>query len=145
VGVEAQSCWGVFGGVGMPWPVYLPVMAYSGREGVVSSDLRLGYNHALTEQLSLRGLVLSAWVYEWGDPCSDGCTSHEHKFFNFLSLGLRYQFPCGVLAGVQVPLVAAEFSYGREPDDTGWHHPEWFPPPVSAAFTQAYVGYSWKL
>jgi hypothetical protein len=145
VGAEFQTAWGVFGGVGVPWIAYTPLLTYSGHEGTVAADVRLGYTTPPSEGLSLQALVLSAWIYQWGDPCSDGCTVHEHKIFNFLSVGLRYQFPCGFLAGAEMPLVALKLAYSKEADETGWHHPDWFPPPISAAFTQAYVGYGWTL
>ena len=143
VGAEYQSPWGAFGGVGVPWPVYLT--SSSGQHGIVSADARLGYSYSLTEHVSLRALLLSGWFYRWGDPCSEGCTTHEHWFFNFLSAGVRYHFPCGVLMGIEVPLVGVETHHSTERGDAGWRSPDWYPPPISAAFTQAYVGYGWKL
>jgi len=145
VGGELQTPWGVFAGVGVPWVAYTPLLTYSGHEGTVTADLRLGYATPPSEGLSLRALFMSAWIYQWGDPCDDDCTVHEHKFFNFLSVGLRYQFPCGFLAGVEVPVMAGKFAYSRETEESGWHRPDWFPPPFSAGFTQAYVGYGWQL
>jgi hypothetical protein len=49
------------------------------------------------------------------------------------------------LAGIEVPVMAGKWTYGREPEESGWHRPDWFPPPFSAGFTQAYVGYGWQL
>ena len=145
VGAEYQSPWGIFGGLGVPWIAYTPLLVDSGNEGTVSADLRLGYDYPLTKSISLRALFLSAWIYQWGDPCGDGCTVHEHKFFNFLSAGLLYRFPCGFLLGFEMPLVAEESNHSQEPGDTGWHRPEWFPPPISVLFSQVYIGYGWDL
>ena len=145
VGGEVQTPWGIFGGLGVPWIAYTPLFVYSGHEGTVAADARLGYSTPQSDGLSLRALVLSAWIYQWGEPCGDGCTVYEHKVYNFLSGGLRYRLPSGVLLGLEVPLVAVELNHSQERDETGWHAPEWFPPPIAAALTQAYVGYGWGL
>ena len=143
VGGEFQTPWGVFGGLGVPWVAYVPRV--SGQEGIVSADARLGYSYSLTEHVSLRALILSGWFHRWGDPCSEGCTTYEHWFFNFLAAGVRYHFSSGVLVGLEVPLVGVETHHSSEPGDSGWRAPDWYPPPYSAAFTQAYVGYGWQL
>ena len=143
LGAEYQTALGPVVGLGVPWPVYTPTLGYGGRDGVVSLDARLGYSLGISESAALRVLALSAWVHEWGDPCGDGCTIHEQKFFHFLSVGVRYEFPCHILVGLDLPLVGLKTTYSREPEESGWHALDGFPPPVSFAFSQACVGYRW--
>ncbi len=146
VGLDTTTPGGFFVGAGVPWVPLLPVLAYSGQEGVVALDSRLGYAHALSTRTSLRAQLLTAWVYDWGDPCGDGCNEHTHRLFFLPGVGLRHRFGdrSGWMMGADVPLVLLQVHHGDEPDDPGWRRKN-TPPWVGVAFSQVYVGYEWGL
>jgi hypothetical protein len=92
---------------------------------------RLGYDLALTPTWSVRASAHMAVSVSNEESC--GCESNiETRVFGFAELGVRYQFPGGVVLGADVPVAGLRFP----------HHG--FPPPASLAFSQAYVGYSWR-
>ena len=55
VGVDTTTPGGLFAGLGVPWVPLLPVLAYSGQEGVVALDSRLaGLSHLGAEISTVR-------------------------------------------------------------------------------------------
>jgi len=146
VGADTTAPGGLFAGLGVPWVPLLPVLAYSGQEGVVALDSRLGYAYPLSSRTSLHAQLLTAWVYDWGDPCGNGCDEHTHRLFFLPGLGLRHRFGdrSGWMIGADVPLVLLQVHHDDEPDDAGWRRKN-TPPWVGAAFSQVYVGYEWGL
>jgi hypothetical protein len=146
VGIDTTSPGGLLAGVGVPWVPLLPVLAYSGQKGVLALDTRVGYAHALSSRTTLYAELLTAWVYDWGDPCGDGCDVHTHRLFFLPGLGLRHRFGdrSGWMIGADVPLVLLQVHHDDDPDHGGWRR-KTTPPWVGAAFSQAYVGYEWGL
>jgi hypothetical protein len=143
VGLDVTSPQGVFLGVGVPWAPLLPELGYSGQQGVISLDSRLGYAFPLLEHSTLYAELLTAWVHDWGDPCGDGCIVHTHRLFFFPAVGLRHRFSSGFMVGADVALALVQVHYDDEPDQSGWHLKR-MSPWVGIAFSQAYAGYSWE-
>jgi hypothetical protein len=131
-------------GLGVPWIVLTPFFTYGGQNGVLTADSRLGYGHPLSASATLYGHILTAWAFTWGSPCGDDCEQlHEHKFFFFPAIGARYAWRSGVMLGADLPLVGLKVTHSDDRAYPGWSRPEWVPPPISFAFSQAYVGYQW--
>lgn len=143
-GVDVTVPNGIFFGVGVPWPPLTPLFGYSGREGVVALDSRLGYGYAVSRRTTLYGEVLGAWTYDWGHPCGGGCTTRSHKVFLFPVVGLRHQFDSGVIVGADLSLLVVSLRRENEPPNEGWRLKRLLPW-VGPAFSQVYVGYEWTL
>jgi len=146
VGLDTTTPGGLFAGLGVPWVPLLPILAYSGQEGVVALDARLGYAHALSARTSLYGELLTAWIYDWGDPCDDRCTVHTHRVFFLPGIGLRHRFSegSGWMIGADIAVAVLQLHHDDESDDAGWRRKD-IPPWVGIAFSQGYVGYEWSL
>lgn len=132
VEVEVKSRWGVYFALGVPW-VAAPLTLLSGATWVVPVESRVGYDLALTPRWSLRGAVHGALSVS-NENAKCGCQNPgvETRVFGFAELGVRHEFPGGFVFGVDVPVFAINFPR------------KGFPPPASLAFSQAYVGYSWR-
>jgi hypothetical protein len=146
VGADLTTPCGLFLGLGVPWVPLLPFFAYSGQDGILALDSRLGYAHAFDSRTRLSAHLLTAWVYDWGDPCGDGCSVHTHRLFFLPGLGLRHRFTqgSGWMIGADLSLLVLQVHHDDEADDSGWRRkdtPAW----LGAAFSQAYVGYEWSL
>ncbi|HEX2656855.1 MAG TPA: hypothetical protein VHU40_01230 [Polyangia bacterium] len=133
VEAEWRSRAGVYVAAGVPWGI-VPVSLMSGATWIVPLGARVGYQHPLSQRWSLRGSLHGAVVFD-DETSKCGCESPAMltRSFGFAELGARYQSPGGFVAGVDLPLFGIHFP--RKP----------FPPPVSLAFGQAYVGFSWGL
>ena len=134
VEAEWRSRSGIYVAAGVPWGI-VPVSLMSGATWIVPLGARVGYQHALSERWSLRGSLHAAVVFD-DETSRCGCGSDEKmltRSFAFAELGARYESPGGFVAGVDLPLFAVHLAH------------ELFPPPVSLAFGQAYVGFSWGL
>jgi len=134
---------GLFVGVGMPWVAPL-LFDYSGRQSQWALDSRIGYGYKYSDTVTIYGEILSAWVYDSGDPCGDGCISRTHRLFFFPAIGLRHRWASGFTVGADLTL--AVFSWHHVDDSAG---PHWIrkniSPVVGLAFSQAYVGFDWFL
>lgn len=146
IGIDTTLPRGLFTGLGVPWVPLMPFFAYSGQDGVVALDGRLGYAHGLSAQTTLYEELLTAWVYDWGDPCGDGCAEHTHRLFFLPGVGLRHRFSerSGWMIGADLSLLVLQVHHDDENNDAGWHRKS-TPPWVGAAFSQAYAGYEWSL
>lgn len=93
---------------------------------------RVGYQHETGTALKLRAALHLAGTYGRENPCGD-CGQLVLRAFAFAEVGLRYEAAGGFVAGLDVPVFGVAKA-GRAV----------FPPPVSFAFAQAYLGYSWR-
>jgi hypothetical protein len=150
VGVDATSPQGLFLSVGVPWVLCLPILNYSGQQGLLAADASAGYGYAVSNRTSLYGKLLTVWSYDWGDPCGDGCTTHTHRLYFFPVAGARHRFgraaankPVVSGAMIGLDLALAVWSVHRsDDDDAGWrlkNIPVW----AGVAFSQVYAGYEW--
>jgi hypothetical protein len=130
---EWRSRPGIYVAAGVPWGI-VPVSLLNGATWIVPLGARLGYQHAVSPRWSLRGSLHGAVVFD-DETSKCGCSDEKMltRSFAFAELGARYESPRGFVAGVDLPLFAVHFPR------------ELFPPPVSLAFGQAYVGFSWGL
>ncbi len=150
-GFDVTSPQGLFLGIGAPWVLYLPILDYSGQEGLVAMDASVGYGQPLSARTSLYGKLLTVWSYDWGDPCSDGCTEHTHRLYFFPVAGIRHHFGrvntqarhiSGVMFGVDLALAVWSLHHTEDESNSGWrlkNIPVW----AGVAFSQAYAGYEW--
>jgi hypothetical protein len=121
---------GVFLAVGVPWVG--AALAMGSAVWLVPYGGRVGYQHETWRRWKLRAGVHVAGTYGREDPCGD-CGEMVSRTFGFVELGVRYEGASGLVAGLDLPV----FGVGNGRD--------LYPPPVSLAFTQAYVGFSWRL
>lgn len=131
VEAEGRTRVGIYAAVGVPWPlVALSVM--NGATWVVPLSARVGYDLALSPRWSLRasGLAATTVANETG-KCGCNHGQAEWRTFLFAGLGVRYQSPSGLVLGAELPLVGASALH------------QVFPPPMSLAFSQLYIGRSW--
>jgi hypothetical protein len=131
VEAEWRTKSGAYAAAGVPWAA-AALYLMNGASWVVPLGARAGYDLALSPRWSLRASAHAASAY--GDERGKcGCADAEPTFrlFLFAEAGVRYQSPGGLVFGVDLPL------YGLRPGH------DQFPPPVSLAFTQLYLGYSW--
>lgn len=128
---EWRSRPGIYVAAGVPWGI-VPVSLMSGATWIVPLGARVGYQHPLSQRWSLRGNLHGAVVFD-DETSKCGCESPAvlTRSFAFAELGARYESPGGFVAGVDLPLFAVHFPR------------KLFPPPMSLAFGQAYVGFSW--
>jgi hypothetical protein len=122
---------GVFAGAGVPW---VAAAITTNAQWMVPYAARAGYQHDLSPRWKLRGAAHLAGTYGRENPCGD-CGHIVTRTFAFLELGLRYEARSGFVAGLDLPL----FGVGK----TG--RADIYPPPLSFAFAQGYLGYSWRL
>jgi hypothetical protein len=132
---SAEAEWrthlGLYGAVGVPW-VMVPLSILNHATWVVPLAGRLGFDLPLSPRWSVRASGHAAiTVANERGKCGCADDGPIWRTFLFAEVGVRYQRPSGVVFGADLPLFGM-----RTP-----HH--WFPPPVSLAFTQAYIGYSW--
>lgn len=122
---------GLYAAVGVPWPL-VPLSVMNGATWVAPLSARVGYDLALSPRWSLRasGLAATSAANETG-KC--GCTHGqvEWRTFLFAGVGVRYQSPGGLVLGAELPLIGGSALH------------QVFPPPMSLAFSQLYVGHSW--
>jgi len=144
VGVDVLSPQGLFAGLGVPWVPMTPLMTYSGRQGSIAADARLGYGHPLSERTTLYADLLVAWNREWGDPCGCGDVEITHRLWFLPGLGVRHHLGgnTGWHIGADIPLIVVAINHSN--NALGWHFkniPFWLGP----VFSQVYVGYDWSL
>ena len=120
---------GVFGAIGVPW-VAIPLVSHA--KWFIPYGARIGYQHDVSRAFKLRGAFHAAGTYGRENPCGD-CGEIVSRFFAFAEIGGRYEAPSGFVAGLEVPI----FGLGHGGGDL-------YPPPVSFAFSQVYVGWSWR-
>jgi hypothetical protein len=150
-GFDVTSPQGVFLGVGAPWVLYLPILKYSGQEGLVALDASVGYRLPLSARTSLYGKLLTVWSYDWGDPCGDGCTDHTHRLYFFPVAGIRHRLghvdsqtrhAPGAILGIDLALAVWSVHHTDDDLNPGWrlkNIPIW----AGVAFSQVYAGYEW--
>jgi hypothetical protein len=128
---------GIYGAVGLPWMgFFLP----SGDGWTIPFSARVGYQYEASAVWKLRGSARVGGTY--GENTSCGCQQLETRTFGFVEFGIRYEAPSGFIAGLDLPLFAFDQAHDLVRGRT--EGIETFPPPVSLAFSQVYVGYSWK-
>jgi len=134
---------GLFVGIGVPWVAPF-LFDYTGRRSQWGLDSRIGYGYQYSEHLTVYGELLSAWVYDSGDPCGTGCISRTHRLFFFPAIGLRHRWASGFMIGADLTL--AVLSWHHVDDSAGSY---WFrkniSPMAGPAFSQVYFGYDWML
>jgi hypothetical protein len=127
VEAEWRTRIGIFGAIGVPW-VAIPLTSHA--KWLIPYAARLGYQHDVSRTFKLRGAVHVAGTYGRENPCG-GCGEIVSRVFVFAEVGGRYEATSGFVAGVDLPI----FGLGSSSGDP-------FPPPISLAFSQAYVGWS---
>jgi hypothetical protein len=132
---ELKSSTGVFAAVGLPW---MGMLLPSGGWTVPFSG-RVGYQYDASVTWKLRGSARVAGTYA---ETSCLCGGWETQTFGFLEVGVRYQAASGFIAGLDLPLFAFDQAHDLVRGRT--EGIELFPPPLSLAFSQVYVGYSWS-
>jgi len=134
---------GLFVGIGVPWVTPF-LFDYSGRQSQWGLDSRIGYAYRYSDKVTIYGELLSAWVYDSGDPCGNGCISRTHRLFFFPALGIRHRWESGFMVGADLTL--AVLSWHHEEDSSGsyWIRKN-ISPAAGLAFSQVYVGYEWDL
>ena len=128
---------GIYGAIGLPWMGFL---LSSGPGWTVPFGTRVGYQYAASPRWKLRGSARFAGTY--GEESGCGCGQRVARTFGFVEFGLRYEAPSGFVAGLDLPLLAFDQAH-----DLARGRPEGvevFPPPLSFAFSQLYLGYSWR-
>jgi len=128
---------GIYGAVGLPW---MGVLLSSGGGWTVPFSARVGYQYDASAVWKLRGSARVAGTY--GENSSCGCGHRETLTFGFLEFGIRYEALSGFVAGLDLPLFAFDQAHDLARGRT--EGIEVFPPPLSLAFSQVYVGYSWN-
>ena len=128
VEAEWKAKIGVFGAVGVPW---VAIALTSHANWLIPYAARIGYQRDVSRVFRLRGTVHVAGTYGRENPCGD-CGEIVSRSFGFVEIGGRYEGPSGFVAGVDLPIFALGKS-GRN-----------IYPPLSFAFSQVYVGFSWR-
>jgi hypothetical protein len=131
VEAEWRSESGVLLAAGVPW--LGAVLTMGSAKWVVPYGFRAGYQHEFSRSFKFRGAAHVAGTYGREAPCG-GCGEIVKRTFGFLEIGGRYEARSGFVAGVDVPIAAL----GKNGRDL-------YPPPLSLAFSQAYVGFCWGL
>jgi hypothetical protein len=132
---SAEAEWrthlGLYGAVGVPW-VMVPLSLMGGASWALPVGGRLGFDLPLSPRWSVRASGHAATMVS-NEQSKCGCVDEgpTWRTFLFAEVGVRHQRPSGVVFGADLPLFGM-----RTPNHR-------FPPPVSLAFTQAYIGYSW--
>jgi hypothetical protein len=134
---EWKSSSGIYGAVGVPW---MGLLLERGAKWTVPFGARVGYQFEACPSWKLRGAARVAGTFGENSAC--GCQQTETRTFGFLEFGLRYEAPSGFVAGLDLPLFAFDQAHDLARGRT--EGVEVFPPPLSLAFSQAYVGYSWN-
>jgi hypothetical protein len=129
VEAEWRTRTGMFGAIGVPW-VAIPLTSHA--RWLIPYAARIGYQHDVSRTFKLRGAIHVAGTYGRENPCGD-CGEIVSRIFAFAEVGGRYEAPSGFVAGVDLPI----FGLGSSGGDL-------YPPPISLAFSQAYVGWSWR-
>lgn len=131
VEAEWRTRVGLYAAVGVPWPL-VPLSVMNGATWVAPLSARVGYDFAISPRWSLRasGLAASSVANETG-KCGCNHGQVEWRTFLFAGLGVRYQSPGGLVVGAEIPLVGGSALH------------QVFPPPMSLAFSQLYLGHTW--
>ena len=127
---------GVYAAVGVPWMGLVLSQGWT-----VPFAARVGYQYDLSPAWGLRGSARFAGTS--GEESSCGCQQRVTRTFGFVEVGVRYQARSGFVAGLDLPLLGFDQAHDVARGRT--EGVELFPPPLSFAFSQVYVGYSWKL
>jgi hypothetical protein len=137
--LELLSPVGVYAALGGPWVGAL--LSASEDRAIVPFGARLGYQLDWTEQWKLRAAAHLAGLYGSAGQCPD-CSSHGSDSFLLFELGIRHQSSAGLVYGADVPLLVIldVLDLDQDTGDSGI-----FAPPLSLAFLQVYIGYSWLL
>jgi hypothetical protein len=128
---------GIYAAVGVPW---MGALLSSGGGWTVPLGARVGYQYEASPAWKLRGSARVAGTY--GADSSCGCQHRVTRTFGFLEFGIRYEAPSGFVAGLDLPLLAFDQAHDLARGRT--EGIEVFPPPLSLAFSQMYLGYSWS-
>jgi hypothetical protein len=128
---------GIYGAVGVPWMGFL---LSSGGGWTVPFSARVGYQYEASATWKVRGAARVGGTY--GENRSCGCGHRETQTFGFVEFGIRYEAPSGFVAGLDLPLFAFDQAHDLVRGRT--EGIEVFPPPLSLAFSQVYLGYSWE-
>jgi hypothetical protein len=139
--VELKSRLGLYAALGAPVPVAVFNNAATNANWTVPFGLRIGYQHDMWPRLKLRGAVHVAGTYSSEDICGS-CDQRQTRSLVFVEAGVRYEGPSGFVAGIDVPLIAFDDAHELVRGHT--EGVEVFPPPLSFAFTQLYLGYAWR-
>ncbi len=134
---------GIFVGFGVPWAAPI-LFDYSGRQSLWGLDSRIGYAYAYSKRLTVYAELLSAWVYDSGDPCGDGCISRTHRLFFFPALGLRHRWASGIMVGADLTLAVLRWDHVNDGTGSYWFRKN-ISPMAGPAFSQVYFGYDWLL
>jgi hypothetical protein len=129
VEAEWKAKSGVFAAVGVPW---VAVALTPSAKWLIPYGARIGYQRGVSRVFRVRGAAHVAGTYGRENPCGD-CGEIVSRTFGFVEIGGRYEAPSGFVAGVDVPI----FALGKNVRDI-------YPPPLSFAFSQVYVGFSWR-
>jgi hypothetical protein len=137
--LELLSPVGVYAALGGPWVGAL--LSASEQRAIVPFGARLGYQLGGTEQWKLRAAAHLAGLYGSAGQCPD-CASHGSDSFLLFELGVRHVSSGGLVYGADVPLLVIQdvLALDQDTGDSGV-----FAPPLSLAFLQVYIGYSWLL
>lgn len=100
---------------------------------------RIGYELEASPVWKLRGAL---HVAGRNDRASCGCSPRQTHTFGFVELGARYESPSGFVAGLDLPLFAFDQAHDVVRGRTAGV--ELFPPPISFAFAQLYLGHAWR-
>jgi len=135
--IEYRTPFGVFVDVGVPYNT----IALDQVERPRPIQAKLGYQLGLYKHLKLRAGFRMAWFGEgehlFADvscpPDNPDCGKLEVNLFS-IELGLRLEFPCGFIGGVDIPVL------------TGYHFDSKDPYylPVQVMFSQVYIGYEFR-
>jgi hypothetical protein len=135
---EWRSGTGPFVGVGFPWALYAIEVA-NGGESVAALEGKIGWDFALTKSWSLRTGPRFLWATSKSDPCGTGCMERSNGSWGLFEVGVRYEAASGLVAGLDVPLLALKDIHDNPRIPGG---DEWWMAPV---FSQVWLGWAWSL
>ena len=138
--VEWKSPIGIYSSVGVPWGAWL--ITFGSIKWLVPFSMRLGYQYEYLHNWYFLSSLHFAGTYGRENIMLD---SNEivTRSYQFIEIGTRYENPSGMILGLDVPLFG--FDDAHELFQGKTEGIEIFPPPISFAFTQIYIGYSWQL
>jgi hypothetical protein len=127
---------GLYAAVGIPW-VLVPTAEGSGLP--LPFAARVGYQLDSDAPWKVR---VALHVAGLSQAASCACGERESHSFAFAELGLRYEGPSGLVAGLDLPLAAVYRA--RTPGEGLGQRPQFFPAPISFVFAQLYLGHAWR-
>ena len=141
--------------LGWPWGAYVqrgsPISnAYYEQGWFVPLEAKLGYqfdfprNDVVTLRVGFRGAMTWSQTDYFGggwDHMKEDCESIEFDFLGTLEVGLRFRFKFGLVLGLEIPIFAFLVLEQDDCDPMCVHDGPRFP----FAYSQIYLGWSWKL